>query len=375
MPFLVSDTSVIIDLDRGDLLEAAFKLDDSLVVPDLLFERELDAEFGARLRALGIIIESLDGNEVRRATQLRRAEERLSVADTFAFALAQGRQWTLLTGDSVLRSVAEAEGVAVHGVLWIFDRFRAKYGKRSAATMTARHVSNLMAQMAETPSAANNLKKRLAQVFDFAILMGVRSDNPARAVRAVKTRSGGYRTWQEEQIAAFEARWPIGTQERLAFDLALYTGQRKSDVCRMGPQHVKAGRILVSQIKTGKDLQIPIHPDLAKSIAATPSGHLAFIVTRMGVPRTRNGFGNWFRSACNAAGLEGYAMHGLRKACARRMAELGLSNQLIKSITGHTSDAEVARYTRDAEQVKLADRAMSLANRNQNVLANHSLGD
>ncbi|MEH3038546.1 MAG: hypothetical protein PGN21_00540 [Sphingomonas paucimobilis] len=125
MPFLVSDTSVIIDLDRGDLLELAFALDDGLVVPDLLFERELDQEFGDRLRALGVNIESLDGGEVRRATQLGRAERRLSVADTFAFALAHGRQWTLLTGDGVLRAVAEAEGVDVHGVLWIIDRIEA----------------------------------------------------------------------------------------------------------------------------------------------------------------------------------------------------------------------------------------------------------
>ena len=134
MPFLVSDTSVIIDLDRGDLLDAAFQLDDSLVVPDLLFERELDAEFGERLRSLGIVIESLDGNEVRRATQLGRAERRLSVADTFAFALAHGRQWTLLTGDGVLRAVAEAEGIAVHGVLWIIDRIETA-GLCDAATL------------------------------------------------------------------------------------------------------------------------------------------------------------------------------------------------------------------------------------------------
>lgn len=191
--------------------------------------------------------------------------------------------------------------------------------------------------------------------------MGMRSDNPARVVRGVKSRTGGYQTWQEEQIQAFQARWPVGTQERLAFDLALYTGQRKSDVCRMGPQHVEKGRIRITQVKTSKDLRIPIHPDLAKSIAATPSGHLAYIVTRMGVPRTRNGFGNWFGDACRASGLQGYTMHGLRKACARRLAELGLSNQLIKSITGHSSDAEVARYTRDAEQVRLADTAMGLA--------------
>ena len=122
MPFLVSDTSVIIDLDRGDLLEAAFGLDDRFVVPDLLFKRELDGEFGERLRVLGIVVESLEGSEVTRAVQLGQAERRLSLADTFAFALALGRQWTLLTGDGVLRSVAEAEGLSVHGVLWIIDR-------------------------------------------------------------------------------------------------------------------------------------------------------------------------------------------------------------------------------------------------------------
>lgn len=112
------------------------------------------------------------------------------------------------------------------------ERFRATYGNRTVAGMNAKHVANLLTKIQATPSAANNLKKRLGQLFDFAILMGMRNDNPARVVR--KSRTGGCQTWQEEQIAAFQARWPIGTQERLAFDLALYTGQRKSDVCRMG---------------------------------------------------------------------------------------------------------------------------------------------
>lgn len=125
MPFLVSDTSVIIDLERGGLLEAAFRIDDVLVVPDLLFARELDVDFGERLHALGIVVETLNGAEVTRAARLGRAERRLSVADTFAFALAQGRQWTLLTGDGVLRAIAEAEGLRVHGVLWLIDRIEA----------------------------------------------------------------------------------------------------------------------------------------------------------------------------------------------------------------------------------------------------------
>ena len=65
---------------------------------------------------------------------------------------------------------------------------------------------------------------------------------------------------------------------------------------------------------------------------------------------------------CRKAGLEGYSMHGLRKAASRRMAELGLSNQLIKSITGHTSDSEVARYTREAEQERMAEAAFAIIN-------------
>lgn len=246
------------------------------------------------------------------------------------------------------------------------DRFRAKYGSRQVATMKAIHVANLIEQMADTPSAANNLLKRLRQLFDFAIRIGIRADNPAKAVKALKTRTGGFKTWQEEQIAQFEAHWPIGTMPRLAFDLALYTAQRKSDVRIMGPQHVENGKIRVKQMKTGKTLLIPIHGNLARSIAATDTGHLAFLVSQRGAPFTTKGFGMWFMRQVREAGLKGYTMHGLRKAASRRMAELGLSNQLIKSITGHSSDAEVSRYTRDAEQEKMADLAFARMSNSEN---------
>lgn len=255
------------------------------------------------------------------------------------------------------------------------ERFRAQYGKRSAATMTAKNISVLMGKMKDTPSAANNLKKRLGQLFDHAILMGMRTDNPAKAVRSLKTPKGGHKTWQEEQIAQFEAAYEVGTMPRLAFDLALYTAQRKSDVRIMGPQHITGGKIRVKQLKTGKDMTIPIHPRLAESIAATKSGHLAFVISNRGAPFTYDGFGMWFGRKARGAGLVGYTMHGLRKAASRRMAEMGLSNQLIKSITGHTTDTEVARYTRDAEQERMADMAGEvMANREKPDLSNVAQG-
>lgn len=268
------------------------------------------------------------------------------------------------------RDLGESTKTTYRGEL---ERFRAKYGNRLVAGMEAKHVETLLGQMQDTPSAANNLRKRLQQLFKYANRLGWRSDNPCAAVDTLKTREGGFKTWQEPQIAAYEATHPIGTMPRLAFDLALYTAQRRSDICFMGPQHVDDGKIRVKQLKTGKILLIPIHPNLAQSIAASEIGHLAFIVSKRGAPFTKESLGTWFAKQCKAAGVQGYSLHGLRKAASRRMAELGLSNQLIKSITGHSSDSEVARYTRDAEQERMADMAMEiLANPQKSRLANNT---
>jgi hypothetical protein len=121
MRVLVSDTSVLIDLERAGLLRVAFSLDAEFIVPDLLFERELRDNGGAELLALGLRVESLDEGEVGRAQEYRRIHARLALPDTFALMLAKSRRWLLLTGDGALRSLAVAEQVECHGVLWLFD--------------------------------------------------------------------------------------------------------------------------------------------------------------------------------------------------------------------------------------------------------------
>jgi hypothetical protein len=121
MRVLVADTSVLIDLERADLLRAAFSLDAEFVVPDLLYERELRDSGGADLLALGLRVESLDEGEVECAQAYRRDHARLALPDTFALALAKRRGWLLLTGDRALRVLAIAEEVECHGVLWLID--------------------------------------------------------------------------------------------------------------------------------------------------------------------------------------------------------------------------------------------------------------
>ena len=123
MAVLVSDTSVLVDLERSGLLEEMFRLPFEFAVPDLLYVRELAGALGDELLRLGLRVEILTPAEVSRATIVRRQRASLSIPDTFAFAIAESRQWTLLTGDGGLRELAVVEGIDIHGVLWLFDQF------------------------------------------------------------------------------------------------------------------------------------------------------------------------------------------------------------------------------------------------------------
>ena len=122
MKILVSDTSVLIDLDRGTLVEATFRLPFEFTVPDLLYEHELKEHGGPDFVRLGLRVEELDGDGVSLALGYRRERRSLSLPDSFALALAKTSAWMLLAGDRELRELAEEEEVQCHGVLWLLDQ-------------------------------------------------------------------------------------------------------------------------------------------------------------------------------------------------------------------------------------------------------------
>ena len=161
------------------------------------------------------------------------------------------------------------------------------------------------------------------------------------------------------RLSSTESKHPIGTRARLAFALALYTSQRSADLIRMGKQHVRDGKISVVQQKTGTRIWIPVHPQLRAILDATQSDHLVFIATDYGRPYAHSkSFGNAMREWSKEAGLTGCPLHGLRKACARRLAEAGCTATEIMSITGHKSLTEAERYVKAANQKTMAEAAM-----------------
>jgi integrase len=242
----------------------------------------------------------------------------------------------------------------------ILETFRTEHGTRSAAGLDRRTVAVLVNQKARTPAAAGNRLRMIRLLMRFGIAQGWREDDPTSGFRAPKTRTGGFHTWTEAEISAYEEKHPLGTRARLALALLLWTAQRRGDVIRMGRQHVRAECLSVRQQKTGALVQIPVHSELRAAIDALPNNHLTFLVTGHGKPFTGAGFGNWFREMCRQSGLSDQcAAHGLRKAAARRLAEAGCTAHEIMSITGHKTLREVTRYTEAADRHGLAESAMA----------------
>ncbi|QOT71934.1 tyrosine-type recombinase/integrase [Sphingobium fuliginis] len=240
----------------------------------------------------------------------------------------------------------------------VIERFRAKHGDKPVNRLEARHVDRWMSDMADTPHAANTLRKALIQLMKHAILLGWRRDNPALVIDAIETDSEGFHCWTEEEIAQYDERWPLGTRERLAKELLLYTSLRRGDMVKVGRQHRNGGKLVLRHSKNRSDTIITILPPLAAALDSLDSEHLTYLVTQLGKPFTAAGFGNWFRERCNMAGLPHCTAHGLRKAMARRLAESGATYLQGRAVTGHRSDAMFAHYAAKANATAMAEEAL-----------------
>lgn len=244
----------------------------------------------------------------------------------------------------------------------ILERFRREHGDKRVAMLRRKDVVAMLAAKAETPGAANHWLRMLRTLMRFAIDEEMIEVDPTARVKDIKTKSSGFHSWTEREIAAFEARHPVGTKARLALALLLHTAQRRADVVLMGPQHVRVGlrgtELYVKQQKTGNELLIPVVPDLQRVLDATPCKHLTFLTTAYGQPFTAAGFGGWFRERCDEAGLPQCSAHGLRKAACRRLAEAECSASQIAAISGHKTLREVQRYVEAADKTRLARSGM-----------------
>src|SRR5262245_45234604 len=122
---------------------------------------------------------------------------------------------------------------------------------------------------------------------------------------------------------------------------------------------IRNGVITIVQQKTGAEVFVPLHPALARSIKAGPAKGIYLVGDKNGRPLTARTLPDWIVPASMAARLPAECVaHGLRKAPLRRLAEHGATSKEMQAISGHRTLAEIERYTRQADQRRLAKAAI-----------------
>ncbi len=271
---------------------------------------------------------------------------------------AEGSLGRLITEYYSARPFADLKPSSRRTYRYVLEPLAKAHGHRTAQ-ITHKQASKLIQDMgAKSPGMANLTKSVLQKLFKYAVKENWRDDNPIIGIDRFK--GGEHHTWTEGELKTYETAWPVGSRQRLAYAYLLYTVQRVEDVAGLTRADITPEGIHVIQKKTGAELTLPILPELEVAMRGYRSNGLTLIGREDGKPFSERGLSQLIKSAVKAAGLPAKCVaHGLRKAGMRRMAENGYTEKEIAAWSGHKTLREIERYTKAADQKKLARSSMN----------------
>ena len=264
----------------------------------------------------------------------------------------------------------------------VLEKFREQYGDEDMHMLTRENIVQIVGN---EPLASGQRKLRSALSDMCDVLCDEITPRELRLasspVIGIKTRklaqSEGWPAWSDKDCAQFEKRWPLGTHQRLAYEIMRWTGLRIRDAVRLGPEHVKQLKavngktvtmISLVPIKTRKQplsrMFAQMTPQLRRAIDAMPVVGLQTFIVNRGQNRTKswpvNGQpSNWFKEACVEARIcpakgRGCAAHGLRKYRLVELLHQGWTYEQIMRLSGHTSRVTLEKYLRGADREMMA---------------------
>ncbi|PTW46064.1 tyrosine-type recombinase/integrase [Rhodovulum kholense] len=215
------------------------------------------------------------------------------------------------------------------------------------------------------PNAAADRLKAWRLICKWGKINGFLTRDPSLAVkRKPIPKTIGHPAWSDAEIDRFRAHWPVGSVQRLCFEMVFWTGARISDAVKIGPGMVgRDGVLQFTQKKTGEPAFVPwtcLLPAYAvrmevdrkmlfAALEARAERHMTFLATAYGTTRSEKALGHVISNAASKLGIEKSA-HGLRKSRAKLLAEAGATVHQIAAWTGHIALEEVEHYTREASR-------------------------
>ena len=278
---------------------------------------------------------------------------------------------------------ATRERVSSQSLCWLVDRYResaawrqlatatrgareqlfrqaiAKSGNAPYAAIAQRDIQRGVDGRADTPAQANRFLMTMRGLFVWAKRNGHIEHDPTVGAERVRHRSDGYRPWAVDDVAAYRERHRAGTKARLVLELLLLTGLRRSDIVRVGRQHLRGDTLTIRTAKTGAVVTVRLPAWLLDLIEATPTGDMHFLTNGRGEPATVDWFNKWFRARCREAGVSKSA-HGLRKLSATLAAQGGATAHDLMAQYGWAQLSQAETYTRGADRARLGVRASEI---------------
>jgi integrase len=250
-------------------------------------------------------------------------------------------------------------------------------GEKPFAILTRKVIKSEM--KARTPSQAGNLLSALRGLIRWMVDEGHldEDDDPTIGLRSGKAQasreSGGFVPWTEDDMSVYRARWPIGTEARLMFDILHYTFLRLGDAHRFGPQHLRLiVRQMAVQISTEKShgsttVTVPVHPEFAESLRAARAAGVAGTEVFTGkrvrgqiVPMDKKAWAAKFKKYAVLAGVNEpkKSCHGVRKARAEVAAYADCTESQMMAMFGWTDPKMPAHYIAQANRQRLGMTGM-----------------
>ncbi len=246
----------------------------------------------------------------------------------------------------------ELKVVEEHPVLW---------GDVPMKDFKRRHAKDILARFHSTPHKAKHLLVTIRKMIKVALDEEWIEMDPTWKL-SYKPEYKGWRAWTDQEREKFETKWPIGSTPRTAYALALWLGNRRSDVARLRWDwfDFKKGTVTLTTKKGDKTLILPITPMLRDALAPLDRKGDTVLLTQYGEPFSEKSLtgrmADWTESAKMPKGC---TLHGLRKSLGKMLAETGATTRQLMETLGHDDIEHAELYSRAAEQQRLARDAMT----------------
>jgi integrase len=263
--------------------------------------------------------------------------------------------------------------LTIERILSISAGEKAAVGDGPVEDLKRNHVKAILAAFRETPHMERIVLICIRKLILVAIDEEWIEVDPTYKMKR-NPQTDGHKTWPAGIMAQYEARWKIGTPQRTAYALALWLGNRASDVARLRwsdltTKYVTVGKkvravegfefVQFKGRKHGRKIFLPMTPMLTKELAPLSRGAGTVLVGPRGKGYTSQSLSMRMREWCDKADIEpGYTMHGLRKALGVKLAEADASTRQLMEVLGHNNIAFAELYSREASQLRLAVQAM-----------------